>query len=344
VYKYYTIAQQDTFTSASTAWVNDFQEILNYQFDNSSDLYTIQEETLLASGSFVNVTVRINRGINGYTGEKLGDDFKTILFKELDHDVSIGKYYYFDNNYWLTYNTEKIKNLACSVTVRRCNNILKWMSDSGEILQDYVSIEYKTNNPRNDVPNTNPVMPGGYMRIYTQLNSKTSTIKEGQRFLFGRPDNWICLKVFGGGLKNFLNQQTSDNSSAQPLSMEMETSYVNESTDDIILGIADRYKNPISASAIANNIVVTPNDGSILEGNSQIFDVHYYAGSGSVSGSFVFSVYNSNVPLSYYLFTPMTINTFQVTNNGMFLDYPLQILCSGSSGSAIFEVSLMGEW
>jgi len=50
------------------------------------------------------------------------------------------------------------------------------------------------------------------------------------------------------------------------------------------------------------------------------------------------------VPSQYYDFAVIDGNTFKVDNNCMYLDYPLNILCSGSSGSRIFEISLLGRW
>jgi len=344
-YRYYVAdASINGFTSASAGWVNDFQANLNYMFDNASDLQTIQEETSFSSGSYADVVVRINRGINSYTGEKLGDDFKLIIFKELDHSIDLGRFYYFDSNYWLTYNTETIRNLASSCIVRRCNNVLRWMDSDGSILQTPCVIDYAYKNPRDQVIKASGLTtPGGYIRIYTQQNSDTNKIKENQRFLFGYPDNWVCLKVYGGGLHNFDNLETLDNSTQKLLTLEVAVSYINEDTDDVSLGIADRYTFTTSSSSV-NNIVVTPNSGSILEGDSQLFDVRYYSGSVVVSGSFVFSINDDNVPTGNYSFATIDENTFSVENTTRYLDYPLAVLCSGSSGSRIFNIDLRGDW
>jgi len=127
------------------------------------------------------------------------------------------------------------------------------------------------------------------------------------------------------------------------LTLEVGTSYVNEDTDDIVLGIADKYKYATSASSV-NNIIVVPNSGDILQSGSQIFDVRYYSGSVALSGSFVFVVNDNNVPTDHYTFSTLSNNTFSVVNNEKYLDYPLSILCAGSSGSRIFEVNLKGDW
>jgi hypothetical protein len=194
-----------------------------------------------------------------------------------------------------------------------------------------------------DVPKADFVTEQAYIRIYAQQNSKTNTIKTNQRFLFGNTSNWNCLKVLEN--RNFLNQKTLNNNSSQLLTLEVQKSQVNENVDDLVNGIADYYFYTQSGSSTAvSSIVVSPNDGSILSGTSQTFDVRYYSGSQVLSGSFVFTVNDANVPIDHYSFSTLSANTFSVTNNEVFLDYPLVINCSGSSGSRTFDVNLRDLW
>jgi hypothetical protein len=342
-YKYYIAGKPSIPTSASSAWVNDFQESLNYQFDNATTVFSdILEESVFASGSYVQLQARVVSGINPETQTKQGDDFKKILFKDISHPISPGMKYMFSNNVWITINCENIKSLTASATVRRANNQLRWMSGS-TVLTEVCCLEYDLKNPRFDVPQSNLVVPQAYTRIYAQQNAKTNTIKSNQRFLFGNTNNWQSYRVLE--VRNYLNQQTLNDNTSQLLVLEVQKYQGNEDTDDLVNGIANYYDYIQSGSSTAvSSIVVSPNDGSILEGNSQVFDVRYYSGSTIVSGSFVFSIYDSNVPVDHYSFSTLTNNTFSVTNNEMFTDYPLIVLCSGTSGSRTFDVSLQGAW
>ena len=329
--------------SASATLITQFQDLLSDQFTISTDVFSIQEEIVFSSGSYITETVRITSATDPDTGIKLGDDWKRILFKDIDHTTGIGRKFYFSENIWLTVNSEFIKSLTASATVRRCSNVLRWMLNDGTYASEPCIIDYKMNNPRDLIPQVDPVNPGGYMQVFAQLNSTTANIKSGQRFLFGRADNWTCFKVLGSGNRNYNNLKTSDNTSAQLLTLEMQVEYVNNDTDNLVLGIADYYKYTTSASSVSN-IVVSPNDGVILESGSQVFGVHNYSGSTVLSGSFVFSISGSNVPTDHYTFAVIDDNTFSVVNNEMFLDYPLTINCSGSSGSRTFDTYLMGAW
>jgi hypothetical protein len=340
-FKYYPVPSPPA--SASSTLIDQFQALLVDQFAVATDVFTVSEEYVFASGSYVDIQVRITSAVDPDTNVRLGDDWKRILFKDINHTTGVGRKFYFSENTWITINSELIKSLTASATVRRCNNVLRWMLSDGTYASEPCVIDYKVNNPRDLIPQVDPVNPGGYMQVFTQLNSTTANIKSGQRFLFGRTDNWTCFKVLGSGNRNYNNIKTSDNTSAQLLTLEMQVEYVNNDTDNLILGIADYHKYSTSASSVSN-IVVTPNDGAILESGSQVFDVHGYSGSTVLSGSFVFTVSGSSVPTDHYTFATIDNNTFSIINNEIFLDYPLTINCSGSSGSRTFDISLMGAW
>jgi hypothetical protein len=347
-YKYFTSSSPIRFQSTGCYILNEFQEYVNTQFYNAPDAFVIQEEYPAASGSYINIDVRINRGISTYTGAKLGDDFKNIMFKDLAHATAVGVKYLFDNNYWLVINSEIIKNFAAGCTIRRCNNVLRWKDNNGVLYSEPCVIDYEISRPRDEMRINNPVMPAGYMKIYAQLNNKTKKIRGNQRFLFGPVENRICMKVFGDGVRNFLNQQTLDDSSPSLLELQVGGNYVNANTDDITLGIADAYLDYGDLTSGSNigilDVIVTPSVNYLFQSGSSNYDVRYYSGSNVLSGSFVFSVSGSFVPTDKYVFAQLTENTFYLYNIRSYMDHTLDILCSGSSGSRILNFELRGGW
>ena len=266
-YSYYLSGSPARSGSVKESFINDFNKLLSEDFELASDVFTIQEETSFGSNEMQNVTVRINHGISSLNNQKLGDDFKVILFKELDHVVEMGSLFYFDNNYWITYNIEKTKNLATSAMVRRCNNVLRWADENGNVYSEYCAIEYNIKSPTDSISVVDPVEPNGFINVYAQLNSDTRKIKESQRFLFGNTDNWTCFKTFGGGVRNFLNQETTNNTSARLLQLTMGTDYVNSDTDNIVNGIADYYKTLFTFSASPTSYSGRIGDSFILDPN-----------------------------------------------------------------------------
>jgi len=240
-YKYMNVLSTPPISTASII-LNEFQAFIDSEFYNAPDAFVIDEETIFASGSFVPVEVRINRGINIYTGDKGGDDFKTVIFKDLAHATGMGMKYRFQNNDWLVTNTEILKNFAASCTIRRCNNVLRWTDPIGNIQQEPCVIDYMIKRPVDQVGTSDLVQANGFIEVLCQLNEWTRTIQDGQRFLFGNTDRWVCYKALGGGIKNFMNLETYNNDSAHLLTMNVVISQVNETTDDLTLGIADRFK------------------------------------------------------------------------------------------------------
>jgi hypothetical protein len=257
VYKYFTSSSPIYFGNAGASFQNEFYALVNADFDNAPDKFSILEESTIGSRSYQALDVRINRGVNVYTGLKLGDDFKLLIFKDPLHPVSLGMFYYFDNNYWIVYNIDKSKNLLASCLVRRCNNVLRWTDEEGNYYFEYCSIEYLISRPR-DSFGQDMVTLQGYIDVYTQGNIRTKKIIPNQRFLFGNTSQWGCYKVFGGGIRNFLNAVTTDNETAPLLMINMGTNYVNADTDDLVLGIADKYKSVYTFDITPTSISGSP--------------------------------------------------------------------------------------
>lgn len=222
-----------------------FQETLKDQFYNSSNWWSIQEETSVGSRAFEEIDVRISHVINAETGLKLGDDWKTLYFNDITHDISLGKHYIFDNSTWLTVNTEIIKNLAATCTIRRCNNTLRWIDEpTGSYYEEPCCIEYLVKEPRDYATQGSPFMtPGGFLHILTQFNDRSNLINENQRFLFGNAGHWTGYKVIGTGLNDFQNVLTYDNDSSKLLVIDMAANFIDKQLDDLVNGIADVNKN-----------------------------------------------------------------------------------------------------
>jgi len=303
-YKYISAALTAATRKGATPkdqYLDLFQQTLSEQFFNSSNWWTIEEETTVGSGVYENVDVRINHVINAETGLKLGDDWKTVLFDSIDHPVGLGKHYIFDDNTWLTINTEVIKNLSATCTIRRCNNSLRWINEStGAYYEEPCCIEYLVKEPRDYATQGSPFMtPGGFLHIETQFNERTSLIKQNQRFLFGNSEHWTCYKVLGTGINDFKNLTTYDNDTAKILTLDLVANFVNNELDDVVNGIADVNTNVYTMSLNKTSISGSPFGGADLSttitynGDSVTRDVEWESSNSkiaivSTSGSITF--------------------------------------------------------
>jgi hypothetical protein len=232
--------------------------MLDDLFYDASSVYTIQEETAFGSNIWQYLDVRINQALDRQTGNKLGNDFKMLLFKDLDHSTGLGREYYFDSNTWVTVNLEDYKGVAKTSIIRRCNATLRWVDENGNSYSEPCAIDYQINTARDDTGRNTPIVPQGDINVYCQLNNDTKLIKGNQRFIFGPVENRIAFKVFGNGVRNFLNERTVDDSSCSLLILTMGADSINSEEDDLENGIANYYKNlytlSLSPSMISTDI------------------------------------------------------------------------------------------
>jgi len=424
-YKYFLAGSPIYFESPNQTFIREFDTNIDLEFTVASDYYTIQEEATFASGSLSNVGVRITTATDPATNEKLGDDFKTILTNSTHAALTLGQKFYFDTNYWIVYNSSSLKSLVNSAIVRRCNNVLRWIDDNGMLHTEPCAIPPEIRQSNDTSGTINPVTPGGFIYAYAQANSVSRKIKANQRFLFGNADNWIVYKVIGNGVRNFLNNQTSNNDSCQLLELILERNFLNEDTDDLVNGIANYHSSSyslsviptsitgnigdtfqvtptltrngdpitkpisystsaspiatvsgsglvtlitngsciitgcmtnntsasavipvtVSASAVSNyEIRVSPDSDYILEGETKTYDVKLYLDGVVQADTFTFIINDANVPLDKYTLASPNGNTFVLTNNAYYLDYPLVISCTSGTHNRLLSISLRGAW
>jgi hypothetical protein len=282
--------------SPKQEYIDLFQQTLNEQFYNSSDWWTVKEETGIGTEIYTDQDVRITHVINAETGLKLGDDWKTVLFPDLNHQLDLGRRYIFNDSTWIVINTEVIKNIAATCTIRRCNNTLRWIDEpTGVYYEEPCAIEYLVKEPRDYITQGSPFpTPGGFLHIILQLNERSGKINENQRFLFGNPEHWTCYKVTGTGINDFTNVTTYDNNSAHILTLDLIANFVNDELDDIVNGVCDVYTNVYHLTLSSGSISGSPtgtmqlNANVIYNGNSVIRAIDWESSNttiASVSGS-----------------------------------------------------------
>ena len=332
-YKYFLSGSPINTYPPSTGWKNGFDSFLDADFYNSPNTYTIQEETVFGSGSLVDVDARITTAISNDTGMKLSDDFKQLLFKS-DHIIGLGYKYYFDSNYWIVTNVNVTKSITVTALARRCNNVLRWTDQNGIIYEEPCVIDYKIASPNNNT--TDPITGEGTIHIFAQQNNKTNKIKENQRFLFGNSNNWMCYRVYGGGIKNYLNNTSIDNDTSTVMELVLGKNSVNEDTDDLVNGIADANKIVFSLvtspSAIYGGIGDSFKLESVVTLNELIVskDVLYSTSSSSVasvSGSGVVNILSTGscVITSYLENNSSVYDTVSVVSSSAIIESDIRI-------------------
>lgn len=270
-YKYYPVYLDKLAKSPKNDWIDDAQALVDDQFYDSSDWYTIQEETSFASGEYQDIDVRINHVVSTTTGANRGDDWKKILFKDLSKSIQVGAMFIFDSNYWIVVNTDSLSTTGSVCTVRRCNNTLRWIDGAGAKHSVPCVLDYSIQENRDYASATSKVVsPSGLLEIISQLNTITNSIKSSTRFLFGNPDNWTGYRVQGGGIHNFLNPTTETFSTTGILKLTLGVTQINESVDDLVNGYANQTENNYTISL--NNSSITGSIGETYQLEAIVYE------------------------------------------------------------------------
>ena len=233
----------------------DFTEIFDVSLKNAPNFFdNIEVEETYGSGKFTLTTkARVDSVINPSTGYKYGDDYKSFIFSPKDIKMFIGRLIKWNNNYWLAINGNTYESSTNCCIFRRCNNFLRWKDENGNIISEPCIIDYNIMEA-GDYSGRDLTTISGFEKIWCQRNNRTIKIKSNQRFLFGHPDNPVCYKVYGDGIRNFLNSETMDNMSPSLIELTVGGNYSNKATDDFKNLIANAYQNEYSIIINQDNI------------------------------------------------------------------------------------------
>lgn len=316
---------------------DDLQATINSEFECASNIYTIQEELNKGDKTFTDVVIRINHVINSETGEKLGDDWRGITFKDLQHNYGLGYMYQFDDNYWLTINSDIYKFVTASTCIRRCNNVLsRYLYDENNNRTLYTEpciIDYKISRDLFKYSDE-MILPEGIVQVTTQNNDNTKTIKINDRFIFnGQP-----FKV--QRVNSYLRDKTMVADSVPLLYFSMFKDQISPQ-DDIDNNIADG----LIGSDINTVITISPNETKILQDDTQAYSVYKYDSNNNKLND-TFTITASGCDSSYYTLTIIDGNNFSIKNiKGDGGEY-LTVTCTDTidNTSENITIRLAGEW
>lgn len=258
---------------------------LRNQYSNSFDTWVetapnvfddIQYEQTYGKKDFAYVTGRVDAVItNPSTGAKLGDDYKNFIFSNAVDPVYVGKLFKWKNNYWIATNTNTYESVGNSCTVKRCNNMLRWIDENGDILSEPCAL-IETIKQSNDYNGDKLTTISGFTGLFCQRNANTNKIESNQRFLFGTKNNRKAFRVFGDGVKNYLNSETENDDSPSVIEFTIGGGFVYPDIDDLENGIANRFLDgftlEIDDPAFTDVIGIQKQLNAIVKKNGEIVD------------------------------------------------------------------------
>lgn len=231
-------------------WKQGLQALVDVSFENASTYQTdVEEENEFGSLDFHNIICRITSIVDAKTGQRVNDDYKEVIFPDIDKVTRLGTRFKFDNNIWICYSTDNIKTDTSSVYVRRCNNVLGTEDRYGNIHYEPCYIDYKVNETQLFQEYT-MTTPAARIVVSCQVNEHTKKYNINDRFVIS--GQVYRIREFN----RFDRTETFNEDSTSILSFHADVDSINDS-DRFDIGIADYFKPAYKVIAESNikNIV-----------------------------------------------------------------------------------------
>ena len=268
------------------------QANIDARWDATTAKYTIKEQHDFGSNIYHDIEVWIDYVVGmSSRGTTNGDDFRQLVFQDINHPVQRGLYYKFDDAVWLTYFTDEYNSLVKDIGVRRCNNALRIIDpENGGIFSVPCVIDYNMTSQSPQI-NSNIITPNNHATVMVQGNKDTiRLLKINTRYILGgRPFK----------LLSYQNALIDKELAQYPTLLYLDL-YLDE------LQAKDSIENQLAYNGDYNYAIVMDNYSMKLKKGS--------------TGSFVASVTLNgkevNRPIKWYSKTPMFVD---VDDNGNYI-------------------------
>lgn len=212
------------------------QAFIDEQWDNTTARYTILQQKIDVNKKFINSYESIEAWLNYVVGQgtsmRNGHDFVQLTFRDLNHLTVRGRYYQFENNYWITTFDDEHDSIVKTVVVRRCNNILKIVDpENGAVFAIPCAVDYDMSSPSSQVSRY-VITPNNHATVIVQGNEDTIRLfKINTRYILGgRP---FKLYAYQNAI---YNDYTSEASTLLYLDLYLDEIH---DKDDLVSGVAD---------------------------------------------------------------------------------------------------------
>ena len=167
------------------------QAFIEQQWDNTTARQCIYEQDMdgewFKDFTFHKIEAWLNYVVGETsTGAKEGRDFVQLIFKCLDHPLVRGRYYKFENCYWIGDFTDRHDGIVGDMTVRRCNNFMRIVDPyNGKLFSIPCVVNYDMSSPSTQVT-THIITPNNHATVMVQGNEDTLRLfKTNTRYILG---------------------------------------------------------------------------------------------------------------------------------------------------------------
>ena len=238
-------------------WEGLHQATLDTMWNDTTQIYTIKEQKALP---FEDEYTEYEAWVSTVSDDlinysKVYSDFVRLFYRDLNHKQNYkGQYYKFalDGEHeetYICYDRMNLSTLTADFKVVRCNNVLTWIDEYGNIitLPCYLGTDVTSTN---NLIGKDGIVPNARMIILVQANEFTKSIVKNQRFMF---EHSTAFKV--EEVNNFMQEQGTN---GQVTCVKI---YINYSaivpSDNTELNICDYYKVGYTVKINQDNIEQT---------------------------------------------------------------------------------------
>lgn len=263
------------------------QATLDNQFDNTTQLRVIKEQSYPFSNKYTEQEVWLNTvsDVSVNTMKVIGDYIR-VLFKDIDHSRNYrGQKYLYNTNgdiedTYLCY--DKINPLSNTTDSKliRCNNKISWIdSDSNTIVTEPIFLGYELSSTNSSVTK-DATIENRRLVLLVQGNENTHKIKENQRFLISKNKAFKVTQIYDINLEDI----TEDYSTMITMYIEWSSVLPSDNTD---LLIADYYDYNYKVDIQSTDLSLSPNSigqlSAITTMNDEVITTPYKWSSSDLS-------------------------------------------------------------
>ena len=222
-------------------WDGLHQATLDTMWQDTTQIYPIKEQNALP---FTDEYTEYEAWVSTVSDDlinysKVYSDFVRLFYRDLNHKQNYKGQYYkmaLDGEHeetYICYDRMNLTTLTADFKVVRCNNVLTWIDEYGNIITMpcYLGTDITSTN---NLIGKDGIVPNARMIILIQANDFTKSIVKNQRFMF---EHSTAFKV--EEINNFMQEQGTD---GQVTCVKI---YINYSailpSDNVDINICDYY-------------------------------------------------------------------------------------------------------
>ena len=245
-------------TNPSNTYKELVQETITSQFDNTTQLRTIKEQSYPFSNVYTEYEAWVNSvsDISVNTNKNIVD-FIRVFYKDINHTLNHrGQKYLYSpvdesENTYLCYDKMNALTQVPDFKCVRCNNHLTWLDANGNIVKEPCYIGEEISSTNNQITK-DATVPNRRLVCMVQGNTNTSTIKLNQRFILSHKQAFKITEM------NVYSQDDYNTEDVTLYTFYIEWNTVSKELDNLELNIADYYTSNYTLQIDQSDLSLAP--------------------------------------------------------------------------------------